>query len=307
MPGSIYGVRVMEGYSSEEGFAEDFGTTEFEGHANLGVAPIRADGKSWAAKVPANVPLQLQTVDTFGMSLFSETVWFSGRPGEQRVCGGCHEDRTATTVVAPGVLDAFVLGATPLMGDTPRAARLNMAPAAAKDVVGVAWDKLVQPILTANCAGCHNGTPSAANPSYMIVDTTGVNPPIIWAFDLSDGPLPAAVAIAADKGTYSKSYFSMAGPDMEALERGHLMVVGTLKKYLKPLDARNSEAIMLLNPTQVFPEDPSIHAFSTVPHLVAQGKPELSPKDMYILTLGADMGVNFYSRENSPGDGKYQD
>jgi len=307
MPGSIYGVRVMEGFSSEEGFPEDFGTTEFEGHANLGVAEVRAD-KSWSALVPANVPLQLQTVDIFGMSLFTETVWFSGRAGEQRVCGGCHEDRTATTNVLPGVLDAFVLGAAPLKGTVARADRKNLTPAAAKDVVGVAWDKIVQPIFTANCVeGCHNAANDANVPSYMIVDTTGINPPIVWALNLSGDKLPDSVAVAAGGGAYSASYFSMAGPDMEALERGHLMVVGKVKKYMTPLDARNSEVITLLNPTQVFPtENPDVHAFATEPHLKAKGRAELSPRDMYILSLAADMGVNFFARENNPGDARYQ-
>ncbi|HEX7836362.1 MAG TPA: hypothetical protein VF469_02805, partial [Kofleriaceae bacterium] len=106
-PGEIYGVRVMEGFSSEEGFPEMFGTTMFEGHANLGVAPVQADG-SWSAKIPANIPVHLQAVDVFGMSLFNEPVWFSGRPGESRMCGGCHENRTQTTLVKPGVIDAAV-------------------------------------------------------------------------------------------------------------------------------------------------------------------------------------------------------
>ncbi|HLL23729.1 MAG TPA: hypothetical protein VK427_16435, partial [Kofleriaceae bacterium] len=54
-PGSIYGVRIIEGYSSEEGFPRMFGTTMFEGQAQLGVAKVAPDG-SWLATVPANVP-----------------------------------------------------------------------------------------------------------------------------------------------------------------------------------------------------------------------------------------------------------
>ena len=54
-PGSIYGARVSEGFSSEEGFPEMFGSTMFEGMATLGVAPVRSDG-SWSATVPSNVP-----------------------------------------------------------------------------------------------------------------------------------------------------------------------------------------------------------------------------------------------------------
>lgn len=308
-PNSIYGVRVMEGFSSEEGFPEDFGTTEQEGHANLGVAPLAPDGKSWSALVPANVPIHVQAVDKFGMSLFNEPVWFSGRAGESRICGGCHEDRTRTTPVSPGTLDTFVVGATNLMATVPRAQRLNNdpTPAAPNEVVGVAWDKHVQPILTANCAmsGCHNATNDANVPSYIIRDTTGVNPDIEWFLDLSDGPLPASVAMAAGGGTYSKSYFSMAGPDMEALERGNLMVIGEIKKYMKPLDARGSEAIRLINPAQVFPLDDTKLAFPTVPHVVAKGRTDLSAMEKYILTLAADMGVLYYARENNPGLDRY--
>jgi hypothetical protein len=98
VPGSIYGIRVIEGFSSEEGFPRMFGSTMFEGQAQLGVAKLASDG-SWLAKVPANVPLALQAVDNFGMSLLPEPVWFSARANESRVCGGCHEDRVKTTVV----------------------------------------------------------------------------------------------------------------------------------------------------------------------------------------------------------------
>ena len=73
----------------------------FEGQAQLGVAKIAPDG-SWLARVPANVPLAVQAIDNFGMSSLAEPVWFSARAGESRVCGGCHEDRAATTLVAGG-------------------------------------------------------------------------------------------------------------------------------------------------------------------------------------------------------------
>ncbi|HEU4734128.1 MAG TPA: hypothetical protein VFT22_39830, partial [Kofleriaceae bacterium] len=172
-PGEIFGVRVMEGFSSEEGFPEDFGTTMFEGHANLGVAPVAADG-SWLAEIPANVPVHLQAVDVFGMSLFNEPVWFSGRPGESRLCGGCHEDRARTTNITPGQLQAFAIGPAKLMATTPRDQRQLVAPSPATPdkVVGVAWSDLVQKIFDAKCISCHNGTPGPANPSYTITDPT---------------------------------------------------------------------------------------------------------------------------------------
>ncbi|HSN24925.1 MAG TPA: hypothetical protein VLT45_01535, partial [Kofleriaceae bacterium] len=150
-PGEVYGVRVMEGFSSEEGFPRMFGTTMFEGHANLGVARVASDG-SWLASVPANVPLHLQTIDNFGMSLFNEPVWFSARAGETRVCGGCHEDRAKTTVINPGITQAAAIGPTNAMGLVARDKRISTATdladpslikpdgSGAEKLVGMAWN-----------------------------------------------------------------------------------------------------------------------------------------------------------------------
>jgi hypothetical protein len=301
--GAIYGVRVMEGFSGEEG-VRTFGTTMFEGHANLGVAPINADG-SWSAKVPANIPIHLQTVDKFGMSLFNEPVWFSGRPGEARMCGGCHEDRTRTTNVSPGLLDTFAAGAANLYADKPRAQRINKTPTDATDIVGCGWDTLVQPILDTNCVGCHDATHNTNLGAYQIVDKTGA---VIanWHLDLSGGALPTAMIAATGGATYSASYFSVAGPDMEAIEDNDLKIVGTLKAYMKPLDAHGSEMIVKLNPSQLFPTvKADVRAFGPTTHLQQKGMPDLSARDMYMLILCADMGVNFYARENMPASLTY--
>jgi hypothetical protein len=301
--GEIYGVRVMEGFSSEEGFPENFGTPRFEGHANLGVAPLTADQKSWSARIPANIPVHMQAVDVFGMSLFSEPVWISGRPGEARMCGGCHEDRTRTTNVSPGLLDTFAVGATQLL-DKSRDQRLNMSPAGAADIVGVGWSTQVQQILTTNCVdGCHNADNTAGVTGYTITDPTGAMMPITWTLNLTGDPLPAKMALVAGGGAYSASYFSMAGPDMEAVEKNHLTITGfgPNQPYMKPLDARNSLAIQMLNPTQMFPTpNPGVHAFNAASHLMDKKGVELSQKDMYILILAADMGMNYYARENNP-------
>jgi hypothetical protein len=296
--GEIYGVRVMEGFSSEEGFPEMFGTTMFEGHANLGVAPIQPD-KSWAAKIPANVPVHLQAVDMFGMSLFNEPVWFSGRPGEQRICGGCHENRTQTTVVKPGVIDAAVAADNRLFSDKTRAQRINTNPMSATQIVGVGWNTQVQSIFNASCVtGCHDANNSAKVPGYTITDPkTGTS--VTWTLNLTGDPLPASLGVAAGGGSYSASYFSMAGPDMEAVEKNHLMISGNFHVYMNPEDAHGSLVIQKLNPTRLFPTpDANIRAFPTStnpPHVAG-----LSPQDFYTLILAADMGVNYYARENNP-------
>lgn len=301
--GEIYGVRVTEGFSSEEGFPNDFGTPMFEGRANLGVARV-ATGGSWSAKIPANIPVALQPIDVFGMSLFNETVWFSGRGGEARVCGGCHESRTKTTVVAPGVLDAMALGATKLMADVARNSRLNNNPTSATAIVGVGWPTQVQPIFNAKCVGCHGDDNKAGIAPYTITDPKTMTS-YTWTFNLSDGPLPPQLAVAAGGGAYSKSYFSMSGPNMEAVDKGDLMITGNFKVYMKPVDARGSIAIQKLNPTQLFPApDASVRAFPTTPHLLdprlTNPPADLTPQEFYTLIMAADLGQNYYSREFNP-------
>jgi len=313
-PGSIYGMRVIEGFSSEEGFPRMFGTTMFEGQAQLGVARIANDG-SWLATVPANVPIALQAIDNFGMAILPEPVWFSGRPNESRVCGGCHEDRAATTVVDPGLTEAFAIGPTAAMATTPRSNRqssladladpnlIGANAAGAEKLVGMAWDAAIQPVLDAKCVSCHDGSASAANPSYTITDpTTGES--VTWTFNLSGAKVPLVIGGMDLAGEWPASYFSIAGPDMEAIEEGNLMVSSAFKVYMKPQNARGSELIQKVNPTRLFPTPSAERAFTTSPHS-SVGYPELTSTEFYKLILAADMGVNYYARENNPGSARY--
>ena len=71
-------------------------------------------------------------------------------------------------------------------------------------------------------------------------------------------------------------------------------------------DSRDSLIIQKLNPTKLFPTpDPSVRAFATTPHSQEEGYTELTPTEFYKLILAADMGVNYYSRENNPHSSTY--
>jgi len=117
--------------------------------------------------------------------------------------------------------------------------------------------------------------------------------------------------------TFSASYFSMAGPDMEAIDDGNLVISGDFKVYLNPEDAHDSIAIQMLNPTVLFPTacdasvtqaTPCQRAFPTTPHSSdGYGNyPELTPLEFYTLILATDMGANYYARENNPMNFMYQ-
>ncbi len=315
-PGSVYGVRLMEGFSSEEGFPEDFGTTMFEGQAQLGVARVAADG-SWLATIPANVPVHVQAIDNFGMSLENEPVWVSARPGETRVCGGCHEDRAKTTVINPGITQAAAIGPTFAMGTVARNSRIMASGDFAKSdliqadgsgvskLVGMGWSTVIQPVFTANCVGCHGTSNTAGLTGYQIIDPKTNMVILDWKFNLSSDPVSVNYGMGM-MDNYTASYFTMAGPDMEALEKNGLMVVGNFKTYMNPQDSRNSELIKRINPTKLFPQpDINVRAFpSTSPHSQTPGGydsgRELTATEFYKLILAADMGVNFYARENNP-------
>jgi hypothetical protein len=198
--GSVVKVRLVEGFSGEEGGVDMFGTTDFDGQSRYGEIPIQADA-SFAADVPANVPLHIQLVDKFGMAtqvsgshgtaastpVANEDIWFSGRSGESRFCGGCHENRTAPSSIAPGQTDAVVHG--PVNLDAPRAQRssttayvldangnlpagTNAANAGDNGIRGVPWDLAIQPILDKHCISCHDGSTGAQNPAYTVTDMT---------------------------------------------------------------------------------------------------------------------------------------
>jgi hypothetical protein len=297
--GAVYGVRVMEGFSSEEGFPMDFGTTMHEGHAQLGVAPL-ADDDSWAALVPANVPVHVQLIDKFGMSLVNEPVWQAAGPGEARMCGGCHEDRAESTIIQPGQVQALLDGPVPMLQDTPRQQRVSTG-YTRDEVRGVPWDGAVQAALTAKCAGCHNGDPAGPNPTYTITDPeTGAS--ASWTFNLTGEPVNMAVGEFIIDG-YSASYLSLAGLDEEEIDMANVEVTGDYTKYMEPMAAATAPLFTLLNPPQQFPtQDAGERAFDGPTHADLAGFEDLTPDEYYLLILSNEMGANFYSRENAPLD-----
>ncbi len=302
-PGSIYGVRVIEGFSVEEGIPDDFGITEHEGAAVLGVAPVYADG-SWAALIPANVPVHVQPVDIFGMSLRNEPVWFSAGPGESRFCGGCHESRTETTVIQPGITQAVAAGPADLKASVARAARVSPTTMGRDTTVGVPWDTALQDVFDAKCISCHEGTATVpgANPTWTITDPeTGTS--FTWAFNLTGDQINYGIGDEMFGG-YSASHLSLMGPDMMELEESGLVITGEIKIYVEPGNAMESELIKKLNPPQQFPtQNLGVRAFDTAAHAEAVGQ-ELTADEYYLLVLMADNGGQFYSRENAPG-GEY--
>jgi len=58
----------------------------------LGEAPVESDGSFFVA-VPADQPVRFELLDTQGRRVKAQASWIWARPGEQRGCAGCHDDR----------------------------------------------------------------------------------------------------------------------------------------------------------------------------------------------------------------------
>jgi hypothetical protein len=294
-PGTVERVRILEGFSVEEGVPNDFGLSEHEGAALLGEAQVFDDG-SWAALVPANVPIHLQPIDKFGMAIVNEPVWFSGRPGESRFCGGCHESRSATTVIQPGITMAMATG-QPERFDKPRAQRRSDDFSRAS-VVGVPWDLALQPILD-KCAGCHDGSEQPWNPSITFTSEDGLEQ-VTLHFNLRGDPLDVTIGGEMLMG-YSASHFSLLGPKMSEIAEAGITVTGDLEPQIEPGAARLSALFEKLNPPQLYGSGTERFRPGAPVHMVEQGQADLSPEEYYLLILMADAGAQFYSRENAPG------
>jgi hypothetical protein len=112
----------------------------------LGDVPVEEDG-SFQIELPADVPVQLQTLDENGMALRScGWIWVKHR--EPRGCIGCHEDPELTPE------NRFVQAVSkPAMKLTLPAERRRT----------VDFRHQVMPTVAAKCAGCHDGDGSPLN------------------------------------------------------------------------------------------------------------------------------------------------
>jgi hypothetical protein len=301
-PGSIVKVRIIEGFSVEEGIPNMFGLTEDEGAALIGEIPIQTD-RSWAALVPANIPLRIQVVDKYDLSLRNEPVWISGRPNESRMCGGCHEDRAKTTVIQPG--QVLALASTPPSFDKPRALRVNKTDYSYDKVIGVPWDRLQQ-IFDQKCVSCHDGTNNGANKSITFTnDATGDTQTIY--FNLTGDPATINVGDLS-VSAYTYSHLTLLGPKTLELDKKGISFSGDLPIYVEPKSARDSLLIKKINPPRVFPDYNESDRFiaGQTPHPLDQPGGQALTRDEYrLLVLMADFGGQFYSRENAPGASGY--
>lgn len=141
---------------------------------------------SWVAKVPADTPFFIQTLDANGMTVISELTWRGLKSGEERTdCGGCHAHSVeplefgetqaglrqpitnianldlSDPIVQEGIWD-LTQGTVPLVSE-------RGVEKVAGYSVGVEFNRDVLPIINTNCVSCHTADGAG---SSMILDGT---------------------------------------------------------------------------------------------------------------------------------------
>ncbi|HEX4341457.1 MAG TPA: hypothetical protein VH062_36360 [Polyangiaceae bacterium] len=321
--GSAVKVRIIEGFSSEAApNVTMFGLTMAEGAAILGEAPVLPDG-SWRANVPPYIPMHLQAVDEYELAIRSQTTWIQGMPGEDRVCGGCHEDRSAAN--HPSAQQQPIAATQIQNFMQPIADRIEYPWQMTQGMGTLGTNSLeLQSILDAKCVQCHDGTKNGndAQETYSVTmtdrDTGKKTTYKLSRLDLSSTP----VTVTYDRrtATYPASYVSIFYPNALSMEMGQgATITGSVPPaWGIPSDARHSLMIEKLNVTSAI--DGTKNAWklgdafsdSTITKDgyvgVKGGTRTMHPENVGItltrderkaLIRAFDMGGQFYSRQNT--------
>jgi hypothetical protein len=294
-------VRNIEGFSSEGAKGVTmFGLTMDEGAAILGEASVYNDG-SWLAEIPPFIPVHLQPIDKYGMSIRNQRLWIQGMPGEDRRCVGCHEQRSG--------IGAPRLGQNPTVAEQaqaqsylqPIADRMEFPWALnVEKYPGATAKNVVQDVLDKKCVSCHSGGANDpfAGKTYTVTSTT----PATGASQVHTIPYldlsTKGVTVVYDRRveTYPASYVSLFFPATMELGMGNAQPVGEVPpKWAIVGNARESQLIKKLN---VKAADGSF----------AYGVPAMHPEDKGVtltdeeratLIRSIDVGGQFYSRQNT--------
>jgi len=293
-------VRVIEGFSSEGAKGVTmFGLTMDEGAAILGEADVYPDG-SWLAEIPPYVPVHLQPIDKYGLSIRNQRLWIQGMPGEDRRCIGCHEQRSG--IGAPS------LGQNPTVAEqrqaqaflAPIPERLELPWALKEGYPADAPKVLIQKILDAKCVQCHSGgagDPFAGRSYQMSATLPGSGTAQTFTIpylDLSSDEVDVVYDRMAAR--YPKSYVSLFFPATMEMGMGMAQAGGEAPPlWAIPGNARESALIKKLNVSA--PDGTYAYGHPTK-HPEDKGV-ELTDAERLLLIQSIDVGGQFYARQNT--------
>jgi len=174
-------------------------------------------------------------------------------------------------------------------------------------VKGVPWDQAVQKVLDNHqCGSCHNGQPAAYNKFVTLTDDLGNSQ--TYYFNLTGGQ--ANIAVGGQMiSAYTWSHLSLLGTMTLELEKKGITQTGDMPIYVNPEDAHGSLLFQYLNPKETINGTGRLFCATTdcsktglaatVRHPADVGGTALTDDEMSLLILSADMGGQFFSRENA--------
>lgn len=189
-PGEIKQVMVSEGIPIDPKDRDQIGLTSFERKRILGVAPVYPDG-SFKIRVPVDIPLSVNTLDSLGRAIVVKRTWFYIRPGEPMGrCVGCHSPR----------------GKRP---PNPYPTASAMEPTDLNVAIDkreiVAFQNAIAPIIQQKCVSCHSGaTPAGSlDLSLTLIGTEGDDRyPLAYHNLISSSRNPALVVAPFSRRSY---------------------------------------------------------------------------------------------------------
>ncbi|KGJ95942.1 PD40 domain-containing protein [Thalassotalea sp. ND16A] len=123
---------------------------------------------SFLVRMPANAPYLMQGIDCNGRTLNTDMSWQSLRPGEEKVCGGCHVHSRPSRITFEQSYAATTHYTVPRLGEgkVPLLTGKNGNNVAQRTVTGnilqLDFARDIAPIFARRCTACHGGsTPEA--------------------------------------------------------------------------------------------------------------------------------------------------
>ena len=269
-PGSIYGVRVMEGFSSEEGFPEDVRHDDVRGPGQPRRRAGRARTARGSRRCPANVPLA-PPGDRHVRHVAAQRagVVLGARRRVPRVRWLPREPRERTTVIDPGLTEAVAIGPTPMFGLTPRAAPSRIADLANANLIdrerrrppatrsSSAWrgTRRIQPMFDAKCISCHDANNTGRRSRPTRSPTRRPARRCSWTFNLTGAKIPLTIGGMDLAG----EWLGLVLLDRRPRHGGHRegqprSCRGNFKVYMNPQDARDSIAHPEAQPDAAVPD-----------------------------------------------------
>jgi len=142
--------------------------------------PDSEEDTSWLAKIPADTPHLIQSIDRYGMTLSSEQTWRHVRAGETfAACGGCHGHSVEGVPFTGKWADSASYQPWDLINQTPMVQldSDNNSQVVNRSTSGL-WEvefrRDILPILQSKCSGCHtsaNNQPPANNARLAMFDS----------------------------------------------------------------------------------------------------------------------------------------